>query len=229
MERDRNRVRLTNMRRLGLCVTALAGAVVLTACGNGDDDTTVVPDDGDPGSQTEETPLAETYWELGGVSANDTTTELSEDVGAYLQITDGAVGGNTGCNTFGGDAEINAEDGTVTFADVISTMRACSPPCIHPSRSSSAARACGVKMWEGSELSSGTSSGQQPSEIPFRVEPTIFRKKTRIPGRQVRLDADNAIDLPRVSGCPGTSRRGRVSGNGRGSNLCWVWPRREPD
>jgi heat shock protein HslJ len=35
------------------------------------------------------------------------------------------VGGNTGCNAFGGNAEVNEDDGTVTFSEVFSTMRAC--------------------------------------------------------------------------------------------------------
>ncbi|NED95331.1 META domain-containing protein [Phytoactinopolyspora alkaliphila] len=114
------------MRRLGQFVTVLASATVLAACGNGGDDTTAVPDDGDPGSQTEGMPLAGTYWGLDELSADDSTTEIPDDVGAYLLLEDGAVGGNTGCNTFGGNAEINEDDGTVEFSEVFSTMRACS-------------------------------------------------------------------------------------------------------
>lgn len=128
MERHGASVRLIDMRRLGQFVTVLASATVLAACGNGGDDTTVVPDDADPGSQTEDTPLAGTYWELDELAAGDSTTEIPGDVGAYLQIEDGAVGGNTGCNTFGGNAEVDDEGGTVEFSEVFSTMRACSGP-----------------------------------------------------------------------------------------------------
>ncbi|WP_165368249.1 META domain-containing protein [Phytoactinopolyspora endophytica] len=112
-------------RRLGFLVAAVTSAAVLTACGNGeDDDTTVVPEDNDSGSETESLPLTGTTWKLFDVtSVEDLPSEPPAE--AMFVIDDGEVSGNTGCNSFGGNADVDEEAGTVTFTEVIATTRAC--------------------------------------------------------------------------------------------------------
>lgn len=128
MERAGEQARPTGMKRLRMLI-AVAGLVTVAACGNdnGDDGTTAVPDNG-AGSETEDTPLDGTHWQLDGLSVDDASPKLPKDAESFLEITDGAVGGNTGCNTFGGNAEVSEDGSTVTFSEVIATKRACSRP-----------------------------------------------------------------------------------------------------
>jgi len=64
----------------------------------------------------------------------DRTWQLTELEGAEpldgtipdLTLTDEAVSGNAGCNTYGGPAAVNVDDNTITLGpDIISTMMAC--------------------------------------------------------------------------------------------------------
>jgi heat shock protein HslJ len=124
MERATKRARPTSMRRLRVLI-AVAGVVAVAACGNnGDDDTTVVPDN-DSGSETgEDAPLMGTQWRLDSLTANDTSVDAPDDVDAYVVVDDSRIGGNTGCNSFGGDIEA-ADDQSLTLGDVIATKQAC--------------------------------------------------------------------------------------------------------
>ncbi|NDL58066.1 META domain-containing protein [Phytoactinopolyspora mesophila] len=124
MERAGGRARPTHMRRLRVLI-AVAGVVAVAACGNnGDDDTTVVPENG-PGSETEEdAPLMGTQWRLDSLTTNDTSVDAPDDADAFVVFEDTRIGGNTGCNSFGGDVEA-AEDDSLTLGPVIATKRAC--------------------------------------------------------------------------------------------------------
>ncbi|WP_166346705.1 META domain-containing protein [Phytoactinopolyspora limicola] len=115
------------MRRLRVLI-AVAGVVAVAACGNnGDDnndDTTAVPDNGSGSEADADAPLFGTHWQLDRVAVNDESTETSDDVAAYVVFDENEIGGNTGCNSFGGDIE-SSEDGSLTLGPVIATKRAC--------------------------------------------------------------------------------------------------------
>lgn len=53
----------------------------------------------------------------------DATVKAAKASKASLTIENGEVSGNTGCNGFGGKAEV--ADATVTFSQIISTKKAC--------------------------------------------------------------------------------------------------------
>jgi heat shock protein HslJ len=83
-------------------------AVLLTACTSGNS-------------------LAGTTWTLVsyGDAANPTAAAVSVDTSLTFN-KDGTVGGNMGCNGFGGDYSIR--DNIVTFENIFSTMMACEEP-----------------------------------------------------------------------------------------------------
>lgn len=138
MERAGRQARLSRMRRIGL-LAAMVGLVAVAACGNdSDDDTTAVTDNGsatDNGttatpddnadSPAEDAPLTGTRWTVDALSVADVATEsVSADTGAFVVIEEGEIRGDTGCNTFGGDAVVG--EGVIEVAQVIATKRACS-------------------------------------------------------------------------------------------------------
>lgn len=131
MERAGMRARPTVMKRLRTMI-AVAGLLTVVACGNNGDDagdagTTAVPENGSgSGTETEQTPLTGVQWQLDGLSVDGASPEPPAKSDVFLEFTDGSVGGNTGCNTFGGNAEVSEDGSTVTFSDVIATKRACS-------------------------------------------------------------------------------------------------------
>lgn len=127
-ELDSPKGRLIDMRRLRLFVAAAASVAILAACGSGDDDTTAVPED-DNGESSEappDAPLLGTYWGLDGVDVADVTADPPPDTSAYVLIEEGNVEGQTGCNSFGGNAEVSEDNATVSFSQVIATKRGCS-------------------------------------------------------------------------------------------------------
>jgi heat shock protein HslJ len=71
--------------------------------------------------------LAGTTWTL--VSYGDAASPTAAATGVETSLTfnkDGTVGGNMGCNGFGGDYSVKGE--TITFGNLISTMMACEEP-----------------------------------------------------------------------------------------------------
>ncbi len=123
--------RRIGMRRLRI-LAAVAGLGLLTACGTvqTDDDsatesaaTTEETTTDDAGGTS--TPLLGTTWMVEEIDAADGALTPGSDTAASLQITDdGKVAGTTGCNGFGGNAEVG--DGAVTFTAVFATKMACS-------------------------------------------------------------------------------------------------------
>lgn len=114
--------RPTTMRVLRL-LTVAAVAGVLAACGANDpgDDTVLEP--GSPGGSDSDVELIGTTWTLNEAStASGEATTPEKD--AYVEFTeDGRVEGNSGCNGYGGDAEIDGDQ--ITLGPIVGTMRAC--------------------------------------------------------------------------------------------------------
>lgn len=118
--------RPTTMKPLRfLAVAATAG--LLAACGSGDpgDETVLEPGPATDGSgSSSDVELVGTTWDLNEVvtASGDTTAPEQE---AHLEFTDdGRVEGNSGCNGYGGDAEIEGDQ--IKLGPVIGTMKACS-------------------------------------------------------------------------------------------------------
>lgn len=117
-----------DMRRLGT-LAAVAGIALLAACGSEDagDDTTAVPGDSSEsdGSTEPAVPIVGSRWVLDEVQTADATVSPPAEAEAYFQIDEnGDVTGSTGCNGFGGSAEVS--DSTISFSPLISTRRGCS-------------------------------------------------------------------------------------------------------
>ena len=64
-----------------------------------------------------------TTWQLSGMAQNDAVVHMAIDQNIYFQIENGAIGGNGGCNTFGGDVSIENE--RISISSIFSTLMAC--------------------------------------------------------------------------------------------------------
>ena len=63
-------------------------------------------------------------WTLISYGSSSNPTPAVPNTGASLTFgTDGTIGGNMGCNSFGGDYKVDGE--TITFGQVASTLMAC--------------------------------------------------------------------------------------------------------
>jgi heat shock protein HslJ len=66
-------------------------------------------------------------WKLTGYGSPDSPTPAVADAEANLTFNlDGSVGGNSGCNGFGGSYTVEGDQ--VTFSDIVSTLMACDDP-----------------------------------------------------------------------------------------------------
>lgn len=66
-------------------------------------------------------------WKLVSYGPSNAMTNAVPDAEATLTFNeDGTVGGNSGCNSFGGTYEVNGQ--TVTFSEMTSTLMACDEP-----------------------------------------------------------------------------------------------------
>lgn len=67
--------------------------------------------------------LEETEWVLNGIAQGDAVVNTWVDAGITIKFANGQVGGNAGCNSYGGSYQI---DGTnLTLSELVSTMMAC--------------------------------------------------------------------------------------------------------
>ncbi len=84
------------------------------------------PGDMTPSStpNSESAPLAGTSWQLTALGTTGAETPVVVDSTVTLQFdADGQAGGNTGCNSFGGNYTVNGD--SLTFSKIISTLVAC--------------------------------------------------------------------------------------------------------
>lgn len=66
-------------------------------------------------------------WQLISHGSASSLTPAEEDVEAFIEFgADGQLGGNVGCNGFGG--EYTVEDNVITFGPIISTKMFCEGP-----------------------------------------------------------------------------------------------------
>ena len=69
-------------------------------------------------------PLIGTIWQLTAMSEGDLDAPITPNAQVTLEFdAGGQVGGNAGCNTFGGSYTVDAE--TIEFGDLFSTLMAC--------------------------------------------------------------------------------------------------------
>lgn len=113
------------MNRLILLVAALA--VVAAACGTTSAVTTTV----EPGATTTTTPGAAALppaelngtWRLISVALSTQMISVAEEFGANIELMDGAITGNGGCNSLAGS--YTAEAGTISFGALSMTEIGC--------------------------------------------------------------------------------------------------------
>lgn len=116
-------MRPTIMRALRILAVA-ATAALLTACGSNDpdDDTVLEPGPAAGGEGASGTPLVGTTWTLDQVTTSSGETAPEKD--AQVAITEeGKLAANSGCNSYGGDAEVDGDQ--ITLGSIIGTLRAC--------------------------------------------------------------------------------------------------------
>lgn len=78
----------------------------------------------DTGSVAEGDPLANSSWQLATFGPTGAESAVIADSVVTLAFSgDGTAGGNTGCNTFGGNYTVEGE--SLTFGELISTLMAC--------------------------------------------------------------------------------------------------------
>lgn len=74
-------------------------------------------------------PLANTSWQLTAFGSAGAETPVVPDSTVTLEFSaDGTAGGNTGCNSYGGDYTV--EDDTLSFGEMVSTLMACADEAV---------------------------------------------------------------------------------------------------
>ncbi|MGZ8821544.1 MAG: META domain-containing protein, partial [Aeromicrobium sp.] len=80
--------------------------------------------------ETPDQPLEGTSWVLDGIVSGDAVSSVPAGLTAAMQIADGRVQVNAGCNTGGGTVEVAADTAspaTITFGPIGLTKMACEP------------------------------------------------------------------------------------------------------
>lgn len=115
---------MPNIRRLLIPLTVCA-AVALSACGGDDEEPRTVPRNsgGEAAADEAAAPIDGTTWTVSEATAAGATVKAAKDAEANLTIKDGKATGTTGCNGFGGKAEV--ADSSITFSQIAATKKAC--------------------------------------------------------------------------------------------------------
>jgi heat shock protein HslJ len=95
-----------------LLLPALLAVLLLAGCANVD----TPPDD-------DTSPLAGTFWRLTEYGAPGALQAPIAQYQPTLSIAESSLSGSTGCNTYGGEYEIDGT--TITFGSLLQTERAC--------------------------------------------------------------------------------------------------------
>jgi heat shock protein HslJ len=107
------------MKTQRLIVTLIVAPLVLVACGGSDDGSS-------SGGSTSPADLNGT-WVLDGSSIDALSADAPSGTDVTITFADGNANGSAGCNTFSGSYEA-ADDGSLTFGPLASTMMACDDP-----------------------------------------------------------------------------------------------------
>jgi heat shock protein HslJ len=102
-------------------IACLSAVLVLVAAGCGDDDNAETASSGEEGPGK---PLEGTAWQL---AADSPLGVALAGVGVTARFEDGAVSGNSGCNTYNGPYEVDGQDLTIG-PDLATTEMACPAP-----------------------------------------------------------------------------------------------------
>lgn len=83
----------------------------------------------EPGAVIEGEPLVATSWQLTTFGPAGAETPVVADSTVTLAFSaDGTAGGNTGCNTYGGDYTVEGD--TLSFGEMVSTLMACADEAV---------------------------------------------------------------------------------------------------
>jgi heat shock protein HslJ len=106
---------------------AVALLLLLAACG-ADATPGSAPGDGEGGGGAGD-PLANTQWTLVSMGAPGAETAVTADRALTLEFQPGGqMGGNGGCNSFGGSYQVAGN--TITFGEIVSTLMACADQAV---------------------------------------------------------------------------------------------------
>lgn len=99
-------------------------SLLLAACDTADTTNTATPVINGEGGAGAGDPLANTQWTLVSMGAPGAETAVTADRSLTLEFRPGGqVGGNGGCNSFGGSYQVDGN--TISFAEIVSTLMAC--------------------------------------------------------------------------------------------------------
>ena len=80
----------------------------------------------DPATGGEGGGLDGTSWILDAASTEVLAAGVPPEIQVTLRFDAGAVGGSTGCNTYGGTYTVDGD--AITISDIFQTLIACEPP-----------------------------------------------------------------------------------------------------
>ena len=106
------------MKTQRLTIALVLAPLILVGCGGGDGASS--------GASTDPADLAGT-WVLDAATIGSLSADAPSDAPVTVTFSDGQASGSAGCNTFSGSYEA-ADDGTLTFGPLASTMMACEEP-----------------------------------------------------------------------------------------------------
>jgi heat shock protein HslJ len=135
---------IVSMNKTSLLACLALGMLLLAACASGGED-----------------PLANTQWEL--VSMGPPGAETPVIAGSQVTLTfdaEGRVGGESGCNSYGGNYQVDGN--AITFAEVASTLMACADQSVmdQEQRFFLALQNAGTFEISGDELAIQSADGQ---------------------------------------------------------------------
>jgi heat shock protein HslJ len=94
-------------------IIVMVVAVLLSACGTGAGATST---------------LVGTQWVLTGLEHNGVDQPLVSGTQLTIQFDNGTLGGNAGCNSFGGNYSVNGQ--TLTISELHQTLMGCDAPIL---------------------------------------------------------------------------------------------------
>jgi heat shock protein HslJ len=105
-------------------ILVLAAVLLLVACGPGEPGAqTATPQTGAESTTPAAGSLEGTTWTLTQFGSADAPTTVPEGTSVTVEFTDGNVGGNAPCNSYGGP--YTAEGQNLSIGEITQTLRAC--------------------------------------------------------------------------------------------------------
>lgn len=156
----------------------------------------------DPGAVMEGDPLVETSWQLTTFGPTGAETPVVADSIVTLAFSaDGTAGGNTGCNSYGGDYTV--EGNTLSFGELVSTLMACADQAVMAQEQAYLAALQSAARFEvtADNLTIWYDDGN--SQLNF-APPTVAAQEPPIADEPAAVVGDYLVTLTKAEGTPGT-------------------------